>query len=173
MDTTTLYNTVTWGLMALNVSLSGCAQNADLFGGALGQNLPPMPANQPLPHYPPLELVGVGAVGALAENDDENGQEVSVLVSQLALLGISPNPFSPAVGLVFVVPAGMRSVSLTIHGVDGRLVCRLVAKKLGEGEHQVVWRGRDDEGRRLPSGVYIARLHAGGVIQLKKMVLVQ
>jgi len=122
------------------------------------------------PRYPPLEMSGQGNA---VNSEGEEGEDIAGLTTQLALLGISPNPFNPTVVLTFTVPAESKSVSLTIHGVDGRLVCRLLAIQLNEGEHSIAWRGRDDEGRRLPSGVYFARLHAGGDITMRKMLLVQ
>jgi flagellar hook assembly protein FlgD len=142
-------------------------------GGALGQSMPTMPANHSLPHYPPLEISGPAATGHMAESESDKEDQTAVVTNQLALLGIAPNPFNPMVQIDFTVPAESRSVSLTIHGVNGRLVCRLVENEYDEGTHTVTWRGRDDGGRRLPSGVYIARLHAGGEVIMRKMLLIQ
>ena len=105
--------------------------------------------------------------------DPEAGQAGTDSRRSLALHGSAPNPFNPATVLTFVVPADGDPVTLTIHSADGRPARQLVAARLPEGEHRVVWRGRDDAGRRLPSGVYLARLCSGRKASSRKLVLVQ
>jgi len=39
------------------------------------------------------------------------------------------------------------------------------------GFHEVLWDGRDNCGRNLPSGVYFYRLEAGNSLEARKMVL--
>ena len=54
-------------------------------------------------------------------------------------------------------------------------------KKLGEyidkgrvaGYHEVSWDGRDSNGRKIASGVYIYVLKAGDFMDSKKMILIQ
>lgn len=88
-------------------------------------------------------------------------------------LAISPNPMNPATTLTYVVPAGGGAVSLTIHSVDGRRTCRLVTNELAAGQHEVNWRGQDDAGRTLPSGVYFACLRQGDLVRVTKVTIVQ
>ena len=42
-----------------------------------------------------------------------------------------------------------------------------------DGRREVVWNGRDDDGRRVPSGTYFYRLEAGRCRETKRMVLVK
>jgi hypothetical protein len=39
--------------------------------------------------------------------------------------------------------------------------------------HEAAWDGRDDRGRAVASGVYLARLEAGGLVQQHKLTLVR
>ena len=39
------------------------------------------------------------------------------------------------------------------------------------GRHEVVWNGTDDSGSTLPSGVYFARVEAGGEQSVRKITL--
>lgn len=79
----------------------------------------------------------------------------------LALLGNHPNPFNPGTTIRIALPAAGRAV-LAIHDVRGRLVRTLHDGVLPAGEHEVRWNGVDRAGRRVASGVYRARLTAGG-----------
>jgi len=81
-----------------------------------------------------------------------------------------PNPFNPATRIQFTAPA-TTPVRLTVHDVHGRLVATLVDRMMTEGRHEAVWRGRDDNGGQVASGVYLARLMCGGEQLTRKMVL--
>lgn len=107
--------------------------------------------------------------------EDETGADAATPAAEPAApaFGSAPNPFNPTTEFTFAVPQGGAAVSLEIHGVDGRKVRHLVADDLPAGPHRLAWRGRDDEGRRLPSGVYIARLRNGKKVLIRKLVLVQ
>lgn len=86
------------------------------------------------------------------------------------LAGSWPNPFNPAttVGFSLAVPG---PVSLTVHDARGCLVRRLVSGSVDAGSHEVTWDGCDHAGRRVASGLYLARLAAGGTTQVIKMTL--
>jgi flagellar hook assembly protein FlgD len=49
---------------------------------------------------------------------------------------------------------------LAVFDLRGRRLCTLVRGEVSQGRHSVIWDGCDDEGRRLPAGVYVARLTA-------------
>jgi parallel beta-helix repeat protein len=84
-----------------------------------------------------------------------------------------PNPFNPATTIRYSVPRGGGRVRLTVYDLTGREVRVLVDGELSEGEHAVVWRGRDTSGREVGSGVYFYRLEVGGTALEKKMVLLK
>ena len=44
---------------------------------------------------------------------------------------------------------------------------------MGAGEHTVQWDGRDDAGRAVASGVYLARLRAHNVVRTRRLVLLR
>jgi len=62
--------------------------------------------------------------------------------------------------------------SLRIFDVRGRLVRSLLAQALAAGPHTMIWDGRDHEGRRMPSGLYLLRLDALGHSMRGKVVLI-
>ncbi|MBU1701090.1 MAG: T9SS type A sorting domain-containing protein [Candidatus Eisenbacteria bacterium] len=72
-----------------------------------------------------------------------------------------PNPFHPLTVLRYELTASA-IVSLQVFDVGGRLIRTLISSApSANGTHFVEWNGRDDEGRQLPSGVYIYRVTAG------------
>ncbi len=88
------------------------------------------------------------------------------------LAGASPNPFNPRTSLAFTL-ATDATAKLAVHDVRGARVRTLVSGPLPAGRHEAVWDGRDDEGRVLPSGTYVARLEAAGTTSTEKLVLLK
>jgi hypothetical protein len=94
-------------------------------------------------------------------------------VRRLALSQNVPNPFNPETEIVFAVPERAGRVTLTVHNVNGRVVRTLLSQELPAGPSLAVWDGRDDGGRTLASGIYFARLAAGGESVFRKMTLLK
>lgn len=99
-------------------------------------------------------------------------------VTDLAAVGTSllpntPNPFNPQTVIAFDL-AGAQSVQLAIYDARGRLVRALVrGDVMPAGRHSLVWDGRGDDGRALPSGVYLSRLQAGGKVSQGRMTMIR
>lgn len=79
----------------------------------------------------------------------------------------------PGTALSLSLP-GPGEVRLDIFDARGRRVRGLLAgETLAAGTHALTWDGRDDAGRRLSVGVYLARALAGGRAAVAKLVLVR
>jgi len=85
-----------------------------------------------------------------------------------------PNPADPMTLIRFELPVS-GPVSLVVHDVAGRVVRRLTSTEdLPAGVHEIPWRGRDDAGREVASGVYLVRLLTGrGAPQTTRVTLVR
>lgn len=83
-----------------------------------------------------------------------------------------PNPFNPSTTIEYAIPARGR-VSLRVFAVNGALVRTLVDGVEGAGSRRVMWDGRDEDGLRVASGVYVLRIEAAGSSQSRKMVLLK
>jgi len=83
-----------------------------------------------------------------------------------------PNPFNPATRIAFTLDSEQR-VRLSIYRIDGRRIATLVDSALPAGDHEITWRGRDNRGRRVSSGVYFFRIEAGGHEESRKMMLLK
>jgi aminopeptidase N len=89
-----------------------------------------------------------------------------------ALTGNWPNPFNPRTRIEFSLAAPSRA-RLDILDIQGRRVRTLVDGPRETGPQGAVWDGLDDHGRSLPSGVYLARLAAGGQVFSRRMTLLK
>ncbi len=76
-----------------------------------------------------------------------------------------PNPFNPTTVIPYDLPRSS-NVTLRVFDILGRVVTTLVNQKEAAGHHEV--RLALDN---VPSGIYICRLHAGGKILTRKIVL--
>jgi hypothetical protein len=76
-------------------------------------------------------------------------------------LRIEPSPFVSDVTVRYTMPqAG--DVDVSVFGLDGRHVRRLVAGHRELGEYSVRWDGRTESGRPVPPGVYLVRVQTPG-----------
>ncbi len=100
--------------------------------------------------------------------------EVNAAIAAFSLGPVSPNPCRAPEGTV-VSLAVPRSgpVKLQVYDLRGRLVRTLQTGPLAQGLHRLAWDGTDDAGRRIPAGVYFARLQAAGVRLVQKVTVVR
>lgn len=77
----------------------------------------------------------------------------------LALLPARPNPFGSQAELSFVLPS-RQAARLAVYDIQGRLVRTLIDGEEGPGRVDVVWDGRDEDGRKVGSGLYLTKLEA-------------
>lgn len=92
--------------------------------------------------------------------------------STYALAQNFPNPFNPQTKILYQLPEPGR-VSLKIYDLLGKEVRTLVEEFREAGYHHVIWDGRDNADRTVPSGVYLCKLTANGFVQTKKMALIK
>ena len=79
----------------------------------------------------------------------------TVFANSLAVLGPRPNPFSnPPVTISYTLPAA-GTVRALVHDINGRPVRDLGSFSGGLGENGITWDGRDNDGRRVASGLYV------------------
>jgi len=74
----------------------------------------------------------------------------------VARLGVHPNPFNPRVTVGLTLSRD-GWVSVAVHDLGGRRVASLGERWYPAGAHDLVWDGRDRQGRPAPSGTYLIR----------------
>jgi hypothetical protein len=103
--------------------------------------------------------------------------EEAISVNEMPSLGVAlrqnvPNPFRYTTAISFQLSQPAR-VRITIHNVAGRLVRGLLEADTPAGNHQVVWDGRDANGRSADSGIYFCRLSAAGESRVRQILLLR
>ena len=101
----------------------------------------------------------------LSTNDD-------LVPKNFKLYQNSPNPFNPNTHIRFDLPKN-ESISLMIYNIAGKEVAQINRNNLSAGSHVINWKGQNQYGDPLPSGLYIYRLVAGNKISTKKMLLLK
>ncbi|MBN2172323.1 MAG: choice-of-anchor D domain-containing protein [Candidatus Krumholzibacteriota bacterium] len=128
-----------------------------------------------------LALAGGGQVSYSLSAREGQGdwmllRETSVAVPaapvRTGLLPGYPNPFNPCVTLRFVL-SSPQPARLEVFDVAGRKLMVLVDDNLDQGHHEIVWRGTDNAGTELASGIYFAKLSVPGDTHWQKLVLVR
>jgi len=88
-----------------------------------------------------------------------------------------PNPFQSRMATTgtvirFEVPGREKvKVEISVYNLAGQLVRRLISAMRAPGVHEIAWDGLDDQGRRVPAGIYLYRLEAGSVVESKRVVV--
>jgi hypothetical protein len=119
--------------------------------------------NDGTPHSYRFELYA-GATMTIADVADP-ATAAGVLIA-------SPNPFNPRTTLRFDLPqAG--AARLAVYDLAGRLVRTLVDGSLPQGANEIAWDGRDEAGRPVGTGAYVARLEAGGAVATTRLALLR
>ena len=83
-----------------------------------------------------------------------------------------PNPFNAVTKIRYQVPEETH-VTLRIFNTLGQEVKTLLDEDRGSGIHTATWGGRDQQGRKVASGLYLGLLTAGDHRSAVKMVLIR
>ena len=83
-----------------------------------------------------------------------------------------PNPFNPVTTIEFEIQKRER-VTLDIYDIRGARVKRLVDRSLAAGRYRVEWKGKNQRGANVSSGIYFCRIKAGDWESNLKMVLIR
>jgi hypothetical protein len=104
--------------------------------------------------------------------DDYPGPDGPALPRTALLHQNHPNPFNPITVISYSL-VEETGVTLIIYDISGRRIRTLVNRICGAGSHMITWDGKDDNGQRVSSGIYIYMLEAGDIKQSRKMTLVK
>lgn len=83
-----------------------------------------------------------------------------------------PNPFSNLTHISFQIPENTKC-SVDIFDISGRKVKTLNTSTLKPGHHTIKWNGKNNEGKRVASGIYFYRLKTKNYSRMKKLLFLK
>jgi len=99
-------------------------------------------------------------------------EEFKPLPKTVALFQSWPNPFNAETLIAYQLPR-RAPVRLSVHDLLGRSITVLVDRVQNAGYFSVTWDGRNDQGTKVASGVYLYVLETPAGRETRKMVLVE
>lgn len=97
---------------------------------------------------------------------------LSCQTNGVGLMQICPNPFSQSTIISYQLPRLKSRISLKIYNTAGRLI-RQFCNSTILPSNQIVWDGRDEQGKEVESGVYFCQIAGDDFIRTVKMILVK
>ena len=98
--------------------------------------------------------------------------EETAPLSTFKLLGNYPNPFNDETTITFQTGTDIR-LQLVIYNILGQKVRTLINGAVRSGRHRVSWRGEDQDGTEVSSGIYFYLLRTEGTSQTGKLLFIQ
>lgn len=87
-----------------------------------------------------------------------------------------PNPFNEITNIIFMIPASWQNgaaVDLSVYNLLGQKVKTLFSGQRLYGDFTVQWDGRNDQGVKVASGIYLYRIQTRDQLVVKKMFLIK
>ena len=100
------------------------------------------------------------------------GMTVSAAPAGARRMRHHPNPFNSSTVISYEI-TDSAPVLLEIFDMTGQKVRTLVNFTQESGTYQIMWNGRDSEGRELATGMYLYRLQTGTRVEKQKMTLLR
>jgi predicted outer membrane repeat protein len=118
-----------------------------------------------------LRSLITGMPGIHYEVSFKNNQE-DVVQPQFDL-NCYPNPFNPELTISFSTTESTKYTEITIFNVKGQKVKTLVSELFRPDDYNIVWKGDDQRGNKVSSGVYYVRLQVGEDIVNRKVIMMK
>ena len=83
-----------------------------------------------------------------------------------------PNPFNPSTTIKYALPKES-NVSLKVFDILGKEVSSLVDENQPAGTYKVEWKGLNNRGESLTSGIYLYKLSVDGKNFTRKMLFIK
>ena len=97
---------------------------------------------------------------------------LAAVPSELTLYENYPNPFNPETVIRYEL-ATPGFVELNVYDLKGTEIASLYSGLSQAGPQSVTWSASNNRGERLPAGIYIYTLRAGGQMHSKRMMLLK
>jgi len=115
---------------------------------------------------------GQELIDSIEENYLSNFLKKESIIPENILLSSYPNPFNPVTTIKYDLYEDS-FVKITIYDVLGNEINHLVNQKVSSGTKTIKWDATNNEGDKIPSGVYIYMIETETHKKTKKMMLLK
>jgi len=115
----------------------------------------------------PTGFSGISGLSFVPEITAVEQSNYNIILEDFVLEQNYPNPFNPTTTIRFELKQSGQAV-LKIFDILSKEIDRLIDEVLSPGSYKVTF-----EANALPSGIYFYSLESGGLIQVKKMILMK
>ena len=116
-----------------------------------------------------------GQFGFLRIENVQNALNInneSLVTENFRLFSNFPNPFNSSTKINYQL-LYQNNIRLNIFDTNGSAVIELVNELQKAGIHSITWKGTNDHGLNLPSGIYYYQIQVGDHVDSNKMVLIK
>jgi hypothetical protein len=106
-------------------------------------------------------------------NEDTTSNKDSINPISTSILQQNyPNPFNAQTTIAFtLLNAG--NIQINVYNTRGQLVRKLIDGFVENGNHTIVWDGKDDNNRELASGIYFYQMISDDNISTRRAILLK
>jgi hypothetical protein len=98
--------------------------------------------------------------------------DVTPLIFTNILMQNYPNPFNPSTTVCFELE-NRQKVAISVVDMEGKVVALLCDNYMESGRHDIVWHGRDADGRNVASGTYFVVMKLDNIMYSKSLTLLK
>ena len=84
-----------------------------------------------------------------------------------------PNPFNPETTISFSTPQNTENIEISIYNIKGQRVKSFKIQNSKFKIQKVVWDGKNENGRKVSSGIYLLRLKSNNETVTKKLMMIK
>jgi hypothetical protein len=103
--------------------------------------------------------------------EPDEDYKIPVFVSLSGIQSIYPNPFNPSVNVSYYLNE-QADVYVEVYNMKGRKVYEFNEGSKSAGvTHNIVWNGQNSENETVSTGIYLFKLKAGSLVEIKKAIM--
>ncbi len=95
------------------------------------------------------------------QGDPQSNDENEIIIPEITQISNYPNPFNPSTTIKLDL-AESGKIELAIYNIKGQKVKTLMDAYSAKGHFEVIWRGVDDNRKKVASGQYFIKLYVNG-----------
>lgn len=145
-------------------------------------------ATTTIPYYTDSEVIpGYNYLYAVSATDQSGNESTLSDITGLTITGLAqenripkkyyldqnyPNPFNPTTTIKYGLPKN-GTVKIVVYDALGHIVKVLLDSYQSAGNHQVIWNGKNEQNKKISTGIYYYKINAANFTQFRKMLLIK